>query len=184
MVSSKGSTSQFRRLGGGLWVGKIPWKRAWRPTPVLLPGECNRLRNLVGWNPWGHKESDTTEQLNWTEHASRASRVAQLVKNQPATWETWVWSLGWEDILEEDMATHPSVLAWRMHMDRGAWWAPVWGSQRVGHDWAAKHSARRQQQDLYWRLTQVSVLLLLFSRSRRHMFVEKESKDCEFLNTQ
>ena len=40
------------------------------------------------------------------------SLVAQLVKNQPAGWETWVWSLGWEDPLEKGMATHSSVLAW------------------------------------------------------------------------
>jgi len=38
-----------------LWVGKIPWKRAWQPTPVFLPGETHRLRSLVGYSPWGHK---------------------------------------------------------------------------------------------------------------------------------
>ena len=44
----------------------------------------------------------------------RASLVAQVVKNLPATWETWVQSLGWEDPLEEGMATHSSILAWRI----------------------------------------------------------------------
>ena len=39
----------------------------------------------------------------------------------------WVQSLGWEDLLEEDMATHSSILAWRIRMDRGAWWATVHG---------------------------------------------------------
>ena len=43
------------------WVGKIPWRRAWRPTPVSLPGEAHRQRSLVGCSPWGLKESDTTE---------------------------------------------------------------------------------------------------------------------------
>ena len=43
-------------------------------------------------------------------------------------------TLGWKDALEEGMATHPSILAWRIHMDRGAWQATVHGSQRVGHD--------------------------------------------------
>ena len=38
----------------------------------------------------------------------------QVVKNPPAMWETWVRSLGWEDPLEEGMATHPSILAWRV----------------------------------------------------------------------
>ena len=54
-----------------------------------------------------------------------ASLVAQLVKNPPATWETWVQSLGWEDPLEEEMATHSSILAWRVPMDREAWQATV-----------------------------------------------------------
>ena len=44
----------------------------------------------------------------------RASLVAQLVKNLPAVEETWVWSLGWEDPLEKEMATHSSLLAWRI----------------------------------------------------------------------
>ena len=51
--------------------------------------------------------------------------MAQTVKNLPAMWETWVRSLGWEDPLEEGMATHSSILAWRISMDRGAWWATV-----------------------------------------------------------
>ena len=56
-----------------------------------------------------------------------ASLVAQMLKNPPAMWEIWVWSLGWEDCLEEGMATHSSILAWRTPMDRGAWWATVHG---------------------------------------------------------
>ena len=51
--------------------------------------------------------------------------LALLVKNLPAMQETWVWSLGWEDPIEEDMATHSSILAWRIPTDRGAWWATV-----------------------------------------------------------
>ena len=50
-----------------------------------------------------------------------ASLVAQMVKNLPAMQETWVWSLGWGDPLEEAMATHSSILAWRIPIDRGAW---------------------------------------------------------------
>ena len=49
--------------------------------------------------------------------------MAQTVRNPPAMWETWVRPLGWEDPLEEGIATHSSVLAWRILMDRGAWWA-------------------------------------------------------------
>ena len=51
----------------------------------------------------------------------RASLVAQTVKNLPAMWETWVQSLAWEDPLEEGMAAHFSILAWRFLMDREAW---------------------------------------------------------------
>ena len=57
---------------------------------------------------------------------SWVSLVAQLVKNPPTVWETWVQSLGWEDPLES-MATHSSILAWRIPMERGAWWAIVHG---------------------------------------------------------
>ena len=45
------------------WVGKIPWKRAWQPTPVFLPGRVHGQRSLVGYSQWDRKESDTTEQL-------------------------------------------------------------------------------------------------------------------------
>ena len=53
-----------------------------------------------------------------------------MVKNLPAMQETWVRSLGWEDPLEEGIATHSSILAWRIPMDRGAWRATVhWVSE-------------------------------------------------------
>ena len=64
--------------------------------------------------------------------------VAQTVKNAPTVQETWVQSLDWEDLLEEVMATHSSILAWEIAMDRGAWWAPLtlqsMGLQRIRHD--------------------------------------------------
>ena len=50
-----------------------------------------------------------------------------MVKNLPVIQETWVRSLGWEDPLEKGMATHSSILAWRIPMDRGAWQAMVHG---------------------------------------------------------
>ena len=53
--------------------------------------------------------------------------VAQTVKNLPVVWETWVRCPGWEDFLEEGMATHSSIHAWRFLMDRGAWQATVHG---------------------------------------------------------
>ena len=58
---------------------------------------------------------------------SWASLVAQIVKDPPAMQKTWVQSLGWEDPLEEGMATHFTILAWRIPMDRGTWRALVHG---------------------------------------------------------
>ena len=57
-----------------------------------------------------------------------------VTQNLPAMRETWVLSLGWEDPLEEGMATYSSILPWRSPMDRGAWWATVPGVTRVRHD--------------------------------------------------
>ena len=53
--------------------------------------------------------------------------MTQMVKNTPAVQETWVRSLSWDDPLEEGMATHSSILAWRIPMDSRAWWATVRG---------------------------------------------------------
>ena len=69
--------------------------------------------------------------------------MAQTVKNLSAMWETWVQSLGWKDILEEGMATHSSIPAWRIPMVRGAWRAAIHGLQRVGHDRVTKQSTAK-----------------------------------------
>ena len=55
------------------------------------------------------------------------SLVAQTVKHLPTMWETWVRSLGQEDPLEKEMATHSNIFAWRIPMDQGAWWAAIYG---------------------------------------------------------
>ena len=78
-------------------------------------------------------ELTSPRKLNWDREillqpkGSRASLVVQMVKNPPAMWEIRVPSLGWEDPLQEGMATHSSILAWRIPMNRGAWWATVHG---------------------------------------------------------
>ena len=61
------------------------------------------------------------EWIGYPLQCSWAPLVAQLVKNPPAMWETWVWSLGWEDPLEKGKATHSSILAWRIL------WTSPWG---------------------------------------------------------
>ena len=62
--------------------------------------------------------------------------VAQMVKNLPAMWETQVWSLGWKDYLEKGMATHLSILAWRIPWTEEPGGLQSTESQRVGHNWA------------------------------------------------
>ena len=54
------------------WVGKIPWRRKWQPTPVFLPGKSHGQKSLAGYSPWGSKESDmtTTERLALLLHSS------------------------------------------------------------------------------------------------------------------
>ena len=81
------------------------WRRQWHPTPVLLPGKSHGWRSLVGCSPWGHYKSDTTERLHFHFHA-----------------------------VEEEMATHSSVLVWRIPGTGEPGGLPSMGSHRVGHD--------------------------------------------------
>ena len=81
------------------------WRRQWHPTPVLLPGKSHGWRSLVGCSPWGRKESDMTERLPFQFH-----------------------------VLEKEMATHSSVLAWRIPGTGEPGGLPSMGSHRVGHD--------------------------------------------------
>ena len=62
--AGKESACPWGRPGFNPWVGKIPWRRKWQPTPVLLLGKSHGRRSLVGYSPQGHKESDTTERLH------------------------------------------------------------------------------------------------------------------------
>ena len=72
--------------GFHLWVGKIPWRREWLPTPVFSPREFHGRRSLAGYSLWGHKESDMTEQLTWTlyaDHNQEAQFLWMLWRQQP-----------------------------------------------------------------------------------------------------
>ena len=92
--------------------------------PYLFPLPI-RSRTLISLDfSWAHSPQDS--------HEFRAFLVVQMVKILPAMQETWVWSLSWEDPLEKGMATHSSILAWRitwMHEPGGL---QSMGSQRVG----------------------------------------------------
>ena len=61
------------------WVGKIPWRRAWQPTPVFLPRESHGQRSLVGYSPWGHKELNTTERLSMMHGPAKYQQVQPQV---------------------------------------------------------------------------------------------------------
>ena len=85
-----------------------------------------------------------------------ASLVAQLVKNLPAVQETQVSSLGWEDPLEKAMATHSSILAWKIPWIEEPGGLQPMGLQRVGHDSATNTY-------LLWVITAISIILILSS---------------------
>ena len=97
--------------------------------PSSIPGSGRSPRKGIGY-PF---------QYFW------ASLVAQMVKNLPAMWETWIWSLGWEDLLEEGMATH---LPGEFHGQRSLVGYSPWG-RRVGHNWETKHNRARRVCWLY-----------------------------------
>ena len=71
--------------------------------------------------------------------------MAQRVKNLPAVQKAWVQSLGWEDPLEKGMATHSSILAWRIPGQRRLAGYSPWGCQRAGHDLTTKQQSYCQQ---------------------------------------
>ena len=87
------------------WAEKIPWRREWQPTPVLLSGKFHGQRSLVGYSPWGRKKSDTTERLHF--HFS-LSRIGEGNGNP----------------LQCSCLENPR--------DGGAWWAAVCG---VAQSW-------------------------------------------------
>ena len=78
-------------------VGKIPWRKKWQPTPVLLPGKFHGWSSLVGYNPWDHKESDTTEQLQWFtgEEESSVSKIREKATPQ----FVWLKVRTWDRII-------------------------------------------------------------------------------------
>ena len=76
---------QYRRSGFHPWVRKIPWRRKWQPTPVLLPGEFHEQWSLAGYSPWGHKESDTTELLTHTHTHTHTKHSVVSTRGQYVT---------------------------------------------------------------------------------------------------
>ena len=104
-----------------------------------LRGVGDGQGGLACCDSWGCKESDTTERLNWTElnwtHL-KGFPCSSVVNNLPAVQETRVRFLGWEDPLEKEMATHSSILAWKISGTEEPDGLQPIGLQRVGYDWA------------------------------------------------
>ena len=96
------------------WIFRVDFLRMW---PIWKQGLYRD--NWVTMRP-----------LEWG-----ASLVTQMVKNPLAMQKTWVQSLGWEDPLKKEMATHSSILAWRIPWTEKPDWLQSKGSQRVRHDW-------------------------------------------------
>ena len=69
--------------------------------------------------------------------------MAQMIKNLPAIWETWVQTLGWEDPLEKKMATHSSILAWEIHGQKSLVGYSPQGRKTIGHDLEIKQHKTR-----------------------------------------
>ena len=67
-LNGKESACQCSRCGFDPWVGKIPWRWKWQPTPIFLLGKSQGQRSLAGYSPWGSKESDMTKRLTLSLH--------------------------------------------------------------------------------------------------------------------
>ena len=98
----------------------------------ILAGKSNGQRSLAVTSE-GHKESDTTQQLNNNKPSLGLPRWLSG-KESTCQVETWVQSLGWEDSLEKEMATHFSILAWKIPWTKEPGGLQSMGSQRVRYD--------------------------------------------------
>ena len=131
-LGAQESACQCRRCRFDLRVGKIPWRRKWHPTPVFLPGRFHGQGTLMGFSPWGRRESGqlSTQCLGFP---------GGSVVNPPASAGVRVQPLGREDPLEEEMATHSSIPAWRIHSQRSPGSYLPMGSRESDTTWQLNH---------------------------------------------
>ena len=109
--------------------------------PVALYGAVRKVSLRSRSSGWGSKRQlmrrERDFRLKRLMSVGSASLMVQTVKNLPAMWETHVQSLGWEDTLEESLATHSSIFAWRIPWTEEPGKLQSMGWQKVGHDWAS-----------------------------------------------
>ena len=103
-----------------------------------------------------------------------ASLVAQMVKHLPAVWETWVRSLGWKDLLEKEMATHSSTLAWKIPRMEEPRRLQSMGSQRVGHNWETSHHFISRQITLSFIIIPLNLLFTVWEVKPTHQKISKD----------
>ena len=124
----------------GMWVWSLGWEDP-------LEKEIATISSILAWEiPWKDKpgmpqparlQKSWTQLSDWTELKLEMARVNidMRLKHLPPMWETQVRSLGQEDPLEKEMATHSSILAWRIPWTEELGRLQSTGLQRVGHDW-------------------------------------------------
>ena len=112
---------QCRRPGFDPWIGKVPWRREWLPTPVFLPGEFYGQRHLAGYSPWHHKELDTTERWTYTVEIWNLGRGWWWAE---MCWTGGQWGL-WMDLV----STCCSELLLSMSVSQRPAWSH-WGGNR------------------------------------------------------
>ena len=81
-VKNPPALQETREMQVGSPGRETPWRRTWQPTPGFLPEKCQGQRNLVGYSPWGHKESDTTEGMSRHAHISKSELYKIICKNR------------------------------------------------------------------------------------------------------
>ena len=106
----------------------------WGKPEKEISFDITYLWNLKQWYRWAYLRNRNSHRCRKTYGNQGASLVAQTVKNPPAMQETWVRSLDWKDPWKKEMATHSSVLAWRIPWTEPGGLQPM-GSQGVRHNW-------------------------------------------------
>ena len=113
---------------------KIPWTEEPAKSQTQLKWLGTHREKLLPILAFAWTTSESLYRLSYS-YKLMNSLVTQMVKNMPAVWETWVWSLGQEDSLKKGMATHSSILAWRIPWTEEPGGPLSMGSHRVGYDW-------------------------------------------------
>ena len=137
---------RHQRRGFYPWVGKAPWRRAWQPTLVFLPGESHGQRSLVGYSPQGCNELDMTEVTQYAHmHASMHRLVnglpgSSVVKNLPIMQETWVRSLGQEDPWRRAWQPTPVFLPGEFHGQKILAGYSPWGHNELDMTEVTQHA--------------------------------------------